>query len=142
MYLRKDDPIDNTLPLIGAKLKYALEASKFGVDIEIKEHKNTRSNAQNSFYWMSLKDVAGVLNEAGCTYGEYKLPYTKDLVHEINKKIFDVETTTRLSVGDFLQYMTQITTFWIDRTRGHYMPKETAYSYLERTGFINQKQRA
>ena len=55
-----------------------LAAAKNGVDVELSEHKHRRSTAQNAFYWSNMTDVAVVLNEAGCGYGEYRIPYTPE----------------------------------------------------------------
>lgn len=120
-------------------LRAALEASRTGVMVEIKEHKTRRSNDQNSFYFLNIKDVAGVLNDAGCTYGEHELPYTSDLVHEINKAVFGISTTTKLSTKEFCDYMTRVFEFWINKTAGTFVPKESPYSYLERTGLIEKQ---
>lgn len=113
-----------------------LTAAKNGVDVELSEHKHRRSTAQNAFYWSNMTDVAVVLNEAGCGYGEYRIPYTAEVVHEINKTIFGQKTTTKMAVAEFSAYMTAVFDFWIERTRGFFVPKESAESYLDRSGYL------
>lgn len=113
-----------------------LAGAKNGVDVELSEHKRRRSSEQNAFYWANMTDVAAVLNEAGCGYGDYSIPYTAEIVHEINKTVFGHKTTTKMTVADFSAYMTAVFDFWIERTRGFFVPKETAASYLERTGLV------
>ena len=115
-----------------------LAGAKNGIDVEIAEHKNRRSTVQNAFYWANMTDVATVLNEAGCRYGDYAIPYTAELVHEINKTIFGHKTTTRMATSEFAEYMTAVFDFWIERTRGFFVPKESAENYLERTGLITK----
>lgn len=113
-----------------------LAGAKNGVDVELSEHKRRRSAEQNAFYWANMTDVAAVLNEAGCGYGDYSIPYTAEIVHEINKTVFGHNTTTKMTVADFSAYMTAVFDFWIERTRGFFVPKETASSYLKRTGLV------
>lgn len=119
-----------------APLKAMLSASRNGVDFEMKEHRQTRSTAQNRFYWENVGQVVNVLNEAGCTYGEDCLPFTSEIIHEINKIKLGVQTTTRLSVKEFCEFMDKMFAFWIERTAGVFVPLETASSYLERTGLL------
>ena len=113
-----------------------LTAAKNGVDVELSEHKHRRSTAQNAFYWSNMTDVAAVLNEAGCGYGEYRIPYTAEVGHEINKTIFGKKTTTKMAVSEFSAYMTAVFDFWIERTRGFFVAKESAESYLDRSGYL------
>lgn len=116
-----------------------LTTAKNGVDIEIKEHKRRRTTDQNSFYWLNMTDVAKTLNDAGATYGEHALPYTAELVHEINKRLFGQKTTAKMSTQEFSDYMTQVFAFWIEKTYGFFIPKESPQSYLERTGLIEKE---
>jgi len=95
----------------------------------------TRSNDQNSYYWVLCTDIAEFLTEAGCTYGEYKLPYTSELVHEINKCLLGVDTTRKMDVKKFCDYTTQITAFWQERTNGQWFPPELPTSYLLARGY-------
>lgn len=134
MYYSAQTPIKFILSMVESTV-LALNA-KDGVDIEIKEHKTKRTIQQNSFYWVNCTDIAKFLTEAGLTYGEYELDYTSEIIHEINKKKLGVSTTTKLSKQDFCEYMTKMFAFWIEKTNGFWQPKESPYSYLERTGIL------
>jgi hypothetical protein len=105
------------------------------IEVEVKEYKRKRSNQQNAYYWLCNGWVRDCLNGAGLTYGEFKLPYTADLIHEINKKIFGKETTTKMNIGEFCDYMTQVIAFWIEKTCGALEIPELPDSYLERYGY-------
>lgn len=120
-------------------LKAMIAGTKNGVDVEIKEHKRRRSNDQNRFYWLNMGEIVNVLNEAGATYGEYDLPYTPEIVHEINKRIFGEKTTAKMSVAEFGDYMEKVFGFWIEKTAGFFIPKESPQSYIERTGLIEKQ---
>lgn len=103
--------------------------------VEVAEKKQKRSSEQNNYYWLFNGQLAEFLNGAGFTYGEHKLPYSGELVHAINKQIFGVKTTTKMSVGDFCQYMNKLLFFWQDKTKGEFQMSELPANYLERKGY-------
>lgn len=105
------------------------------VSVEVLEFKNKRSLAQNDYYWLLNKWIAECLNNAGCTYGEFKIPYTSELIHDIDKKIFGLITTTKMDVHEFCDYTTKVTQFWQERTKGEFIPKELPSQYLIRKGY-------
>ena len=105
------------------------------VIVEVHEFKPKRTNEQNAYYFLMNNEVAKFLNEAGLTYGEFNLPYSKDIVHEIQKKIFGIETTTKLSIKEFCDYETQVIHFWQERTHGEWQPSELPESYLIKKGY-------
>lgn len=51
------------------------------------------------------------------------------------KKIFGVKTTTKMSVGDFCQYMNRLLLYWQEKTNGEFMMSELPANYLERKGY-------
>lgn len=112
-----------------------LDAGK-AVDVTVAEHKVKRTNAQNNYYWLFNGELAKFLDEAGLTYGDYKLPYTGELVHEINKSLFGVSTTTKMKKDEFCEYMTKLMSFWTERTAGQFIMSESPYGYLEKTGVV------
>ena len=112
-----------------------LDAGK-GVDVTVSEHKEKRSNQANAYYWLFNGELAKFLNEAGLSYGEYKLPYTGELVHEINKSLFGVPTTTKMKKDEFCEYMFKLMSFWTDKTSGQFIMSESPYGYLEKTGVV------
>ena len=128
MYIGNKAYIKNVFRLAYEQADALLSSGKT-VDVSVSEHKTKRSSAQNRFYFK--------VNNAGLTYGDFNLPYTTELCHEINKKIFGISTTTRMSKEDFCDYMTKILSYWIEKTNGQFEFEETPYSYLERTGLAN-----
>ena len=136
IYFRPDATEREIALRLVAPLQARLKSAKHGIDVEISDHKQRRTTEQNRFYWANVGDIADVLNGAGLTYGEWCLPYTSEILHEINKKVFGVQSTAKLSKEEFCDFIDRLQAFWIERTNGFYMPRETAYSYLERTGLI------
>mgnify|MGYP002523135566 FL=1 len=105
------------------------------VSLEVTKIVENRSNAQNRYYFEFNSWVRDTMNKAGCTYGEYNLPYTTELIHDINKKIFGYETTRKMSIEEFCDYITQVSAFWIERTNGALEIPELPKEYLVKRGF-------
>lgn len=105
------------------------------VVLELSEFKPKRNNEQNAYYWLFNGWVANFLNEAGLTYGEYEIPYTSEIIHDIQKKLFGVKTTTKMTVGEFCDYITKVTSFWQERTHGEFQVPELPLSYLNKKGY-------
>lgn len=132
--------LDETLNLIRNQAILLLKNSK-KVLIEVKEHKNRRSAEQNNYYWLICGEIAEFLNDAGLSYGEFKIPYRGELIHDINKTIFGVKTTTKLDVKEFCNYMTRVILFWQEKTNGEFAPSELPAVYLERKGYTAEYMR-
>ena len=105
------------------------------VVLELSEFKPKRNNEQNAYYWLFNGWVADFLNEAGLTYGEYEIPYTSEIIHDIQKKLFGVKTTTKMTVGEFCDYITKVMLFWQERTHGEFQVPELPLSYLSKKGY-------
>lgn len=103
--------------------------------LELSEFKERRTNEQNAYYWLFNGELADFLNNAGCTYGSFKIPYTKDILHDINKQVFGVESTRKMKIGEFCEYMNKLLDFWQEKTRGGFMMSELPANYLERKGY-------
>ena len=136
MYFYASEPKDNIIKQVATVIQAM--TPKWGYDVEVKEHKPKRTNAQNNFYWLNNEDVAKFLNESGMTVA-FGLPLTSETIHEINKKYIGVMTTTKLSLQEFCEYMTKMFGFWIEKTGGQWQPKESPYGYLEKTGLVEKE---
>ena len=135
MYIRDKKHFDSCFPQIRNAI-LSLIAQNKSVDVEVKEHKHRRTIEQNNYYWLFNKELADFLNDSGCRYGEYNLPYNKDLVHMINKQVFGVETTTKMSITEFGDYITRLFVFWGERTNNCFEMSETPAAYLEKRGIL------
>jgi hypothetical protein len=111
------------------------------VEVEVKEYKRKRSNEQNRYYWQFNEWVRACLADAGCTYGEFNLAYTKEIIHAINKRKFGVETTTKMNRTEFCEYMTQVSIFWIEQTNGQLEIPELPDTYLDKRGYTKEYMR-
>lgn len=138
MFIGNKTYLKNVFRLAYEQAEALLSTGK-AVDVSVSEHKTKRSSAQNRFYFKLNQELAKFFNEHGLSYGEFSIPYTTELCHEINKKLFGISTTTKMNKQDFCDYMTQILSYWIEKTCGEFEFEETPYSYLERTGLANEE---
>ena len=114
------------------------------IDVEVKKHTHKRSNAQNNYYWLLCTELAEFFQEHDI-YDEYvafgitiKKHHTKDSVHDrLNKPLLGVETTKKMSVKEFCDYMTKIIVFWQNTTKGAWMPSELPSTYLASRGYTD-----
>ena len=135
MYISTLTQLKPTFRALYNQAEIMLQNSKHGIDIEVKKHEHKRSNAANNYYWLFCGQLAAFLTDSGLTYGEHQIPYTSELIHEINKKLFSVKTTTKLSVGEFCEYMNKLLLFWQEKTAGEFQMSELPANYLERKGY-------
>lgn len=105
------------------------------VILELSEFKPKRNNEQNAYYWLFNGWIADFLNESGLSYGEFEIPYTAEIIHDIQKKLFGVKTTTKMTVTEFCDYITKITVFWQEKTRGEFQVPELPMIYLQKKGY-------
>ena len=103
--------------------------------LELSEFKPRRNNEQNAYYWLFNGWIADFLNDSGLSYGEFEIPYTAEIIHDIQKKLFGIKTTTKMTVTEFCDYITKITIFWQERTRGEFQVPELPLIYLRKKGY-------
>lgn len=135
MYISQISQLKQSFRALFTQAELMLNAGK-RITVEIAEKKQKRSNEQNSYYWLFNGQLADFLNQSGLSYGEHKIPYTGELIHEINKKLFGIKTTKKMSTGEFCQYMNKLLLFWQEKTQGEFMMSELPANYLERKGYF------
>lgn len=136
MYIKDITELREKFLILYEQAKHLLEYTS--VDADVKEHKNKRTKAQNDFYHQMCTEIADFLRKHCPPYGEDELDWDKEIVHRINKKKFDVETTTKMSVHEFCDYTTQIIEYWQRKTRWNWTPSETPMSYLRNHGYTEE----
>lgn len=108
----------------------AKELIEYGpIIVEIKPYVPNRGKTQNDYYFRMCKEIADFLRVSGLK------GYTKSKVHNINKFIFNVETTTDLSKDEFCDYITEVIEYWQDKTNNYWVPSDNPRSYLKKMGF-------
>lgn len=135
MFISSETQLRPSFDLLYTQAKNLLASGK-KIIVEVAEHKKRRSSEANAYYWLFNQQLAEFFNNSGLSYGEHQIPYTAELVHEINKKLFGIKTTTKLNVGEFCQYMDKLLLFWNGKTNGQFMMSELPANWLERKGYI------
>lgn len=136
MYIKDKTELRDKFTILYRQAEHMIEGGS--IDVEVKKHEHNRSNAQNSFYHLICGEVAKFLDEAGLTYGEYNTKYTGTLIHEINKSIFGLSTTTKMKVSEFCDFMTQVIQYWQEKTNYYWMPSELPMIYLKLRGYTEE----
>lgn len=134
MYIAREENLKDCFAALYKQARIIL-ANGGTVDAEVKKHVQNRTAEQNAYYWLFNCQLADFLDKSGLTYGEFKIPYTKDIIHDINKTIYGVKSTAKLSIGDFCEYMNKLLLFWQERTQGEFQMSELPANYLERKGY-------
>lgn len=135
MYISSTAQLKPSFRALYNQAELMLNAGK-KITVEVLEKKNKRTNEQNAYYWLFNGELSSFLNDSGLSYGEHQIPYTGELIHEINKKLFGVKTTTKMSIGEFCEYMNKLLLFWQQKTQGEFQMSELPANYLERKGYI------
>ena len=130
-YIGAPNQIDQVFNFL-KKRAYILSENGTKLTLELAEFKNKRTKAQNDFYWVTCESVAKFLRRACPSY----ITYTKDLIHDLNKKKFDIDTTTGLSIKEFCEYMNEVIEYWIDKTGKNWTPEESPEEYLKNRGYM------
>lgn len=133
MFIRDKSELEPKFRALFEQAEHLIDGGS--IDVEVKKHVHKRSNAQNNYYWLICSEVAKFLDEAGLEYGE--LDYSSDIIHAINKKKTGTKTTTKLSIGEFCEYMTRIIQFWQEKTSFEWMPSELPAMYLANRGYTD-----
>lgn len=112
------------------------------VDVELAKHKQKRTLEQNNYYWVFCEELAKFFQQHEIMHiyevcgVKIKVPFKKETVHEnLNKPLFGVETTTKMSIGEFCEYMTKLLIYWQDKTNNEFQMSELPANYLEKKGY-------
>lgn len=134
MIIRCKTDLHPTFTMLYKQAEKLLDCGKL-INVEVKEHKTRRSLEQNAYYWLICGQVGEFLSDAGLSYGDYNLPYTSELIHEINKQVFGKRTTTKMTTSEFCDYTTKIVQFWQEKTSFDWQPSELPESWLIAHGY-------
>lgn len=134
MYIASIDSLKSSFTALYKQAQIII-ANGGTVDADVRKHVKNRTGEQNAYYWLFNKELADFLDKSGLTYGEFNIPYTKDIIHDINKTLYGIKSTARLSIGEFCQYMNKLLIFWQERTGGEFQMSELPANYLERKGY-------
>lgn len=132
MFFHKDTPLTEIQHWINLQLSGVYSASKNGIDIEIKPHKNQRSNEQNKFLMVICTHIVKFYHETG-----YVLPGLKawamqpDIVKAYWKDRFGIEHSSKRDTAEFTKFIDFIQATMVEETGGEYEILTTDSQYLK-----------
>lgn len=115
--------VDDILKFIQPKLSALLQNSPYGIIIDIKKNKRTRTDRQNKYLWAIYKNIVEFYEKTG--FIPDNLPLNRinsDFLHEYFKALFDVPTSRTLSTKEFCEYTDKIQLLMTEQTKGEYDP--------------------
>lgn len=132
MYFVKNCPMDTMLKFIEPKLSATMEASKYGIQVEIRKQCKKRTPEQNRLLWAIYQNIVRFWNETGFIPDSLPVKFVNsDFLHEYFKLRFDTPTTTKLTTAEMMDYCDRIQNLMIEQTHGEYEPIVPENTYME-----------
>lgn len=132
MFFHKDIPYKEIQNWITIQLPSVYQASKNGIDIEIKPHKQQRSNEQNKFLMAILCQLVKFHNETGfMPQGCDRWMMRTDILKEYYKARYGVEHTHKLSTAEFTKFIDFIQQSLVEESQGEWEILTTDSMYLK-----------
>lgn len=121
MFFQKQIPIENIINWCQVQIPAVMNASQYGIDIEIKQHKKIRSYMQNRYFMEVLQHIIRFYQETG--FKPYNLEdwaMDTDCLKVFWKKRFAVEKTSKLSTKEFGEFVDNIQREMVEISGGNY----------------------
>ena len=132
MFFKSDTPLPQINNWVATQLGAVLPVAKNGVDIEIKPHKQMRSNEQNRFLMVLMQHIVKFYHETGfMPEGCKKWMMRTDIQKEYWKDRFGIDHTAKLSTKEFSEFIDGIQRELIEETSGEWEIIETDSAYLK-----------
>lgn len=101
-----------------------MNASKHGIDIDIKPHKKLRTLEQNSYWWKIMDHIHKFSEDTGWKpRGLENLQWlSSDFLHLFFKSIYGIKSTRKLSTKEFYELTNKLQNDMLTTTHGEYEP--------------------
>lgn len=132
MFFSKDTSIQDIQGWIAIQLQAVHNASKTGISVEIKPHKQQRSNEQNKFLMAILCQLVKFHNETGfMPQGCDRWMMRTDILKEYYKARYGIEYTHKLSTAEFTKFIDFIQQSLVEESQGEWEILTTDSIYLK-----------
>lgn len=132
MFFHKDTPLSDIQKWISIQTVAVYNATKNGIDIEIKPHKTKRTILQNKFLMVVLSAIVKFYHETGfMPQGCQPWMIRTDILKEYYKARFGIETTHKLDTAEFTKFIDFIQQTMVEETGGEYEILTTDSQYLK-----------
>lgn len=123
---------EHVMRWVDTQLAGVLPIAKNGVDVDIKPHKNPRSNAQNRFLMAILVALVRFYHETGfMPQGLSAWAMRTDILKEYYKARFGVISTAKLSAKAFGEFVDSVQQSLVEETGGEWEVLEPDSAYLQ-----------
>lgn len=132
MFFHKDTPLTDIQKWIAIQTVAVYNATKNGIDIEIKPHKTKRTIEQNKFLMVVLSAIVKFYHETGfMPQGCQPWMIRTDILKEYYKARFGIETTHKLDTAEFAKFIDFIQQTMVEETGGEYEILTADSQYLK-----------
>lgn len=132
MFFKQNTPLSQINNWVATQLGAIFLVAKNGIDIEIKPHKQPRSNEQNRFLMVIMQHIVKFYQETGfMPEGCERWMMRTDIQKEYWKNRFGIEHTSKLSAKEFGEFIDNIQRELIEETCGEWEIIETDSAYLK-----------
>lgn len=142
MFFAKQVSIENIIKWCQIQVTASMNASKYGVDVEIKQHKKQRTYLQNRYFMSVLQAMIRFYKETG--FKPYNLDdwaMDTDVLKVFWKKRFGIEYTSKLSTKEFGEFVDNIQMEMVEISGGNYemiIPPDYYVDSLTKIGEKNE----
>lgn len=131
MYFNANTPLPNIQSWIEHQYG-AIGFCKHGYDVELKPHKQSRSNQQNRFLMAILVALVRFYHETGfMPSGLSAWAMRTDILKEYYKARFGVVSTAKLDTGAFGRFIDSIQQSLVEESKGEWEVLEPDSAYLQ-----------
>ena len=131
MYFKPNTSSLDILRWFQTQLSVVNPIAKNGLDVEIKPHKQQRSNEQNRFFMVIMQRIVQFYHETGfMPSGCEKWMMRTDIQKEYWKARFGIEHTAKLDTKAFSEFIDGIQRELVEETNGEWEIIETDSAYL------------
>lgn len=123
VYLNKTVNLGKVFDDLQKVIAIKLEASKYGVTVDVEEVRRNRTNEQNRYLWAIYKHIVEFFNETGFIPDNLDVRYiNSDFLHAYFKARFDLKRTHDLSTAEFGKYVDKVQNLMVEQSHGEYAP--------------------
>lgn len=132
MFFTHDTPLEVIKNWADSQLYGIYSIADKGIDIEIRPHKQPRSNAQNRFLMIIMGALVKFYHETGFMPDGCKAWMMRtDIQKEYWKARFGILSTKKLSTAEFTQFIDNIQRQLVEETQGEWEILTTDSAYLK-----------
>lgn len=132
MFFRPDTPLQEIQKWVDAQLPAVYNTAKNGIEINIIQHKNKRTNEQNRFLMCIMTHIVKLyINTGFMPAGCQPWMMRTDVQKAYWKARFGVEQTSKMSTAEFTKFIDFIQNTMVEETNGEYEILTTDSAYLK-----------